>query len=65
MENINKNAKIIGIGNEGISNLESIYSVVKENVDTEKININQDVDKEYVRQLLDGVYIIINLLNRR
>ena len=30
MENINKNAKIIGIGNEGISNLESIYNVVKE-----------------------------------
>ncbi|MDU2198926.1 MAG: cell division protein, partial [Peptostreptococcaceae bacterium] len=59
MENINKNAKIIGIGNEGISNLESIYSVVKENVDTEKININQDVDKEYVRQLLDGVDILL------
>lgn len=59
MENINKNAKIIGIGNEGISNLESIYSVVKENVDTEKINIKQDVDKEYVRQLLDGVDILL------
>ena len=59
MENISKNAKIIGIGNEGISNLESIYNVVKENVDTEKININQDVDKEYVRQLLDGVDILL------
>lgn len=59
MENINKNAKIIGIGNEGISNLESIYNVVKENVDTEKINIKQDVDKEYVRQLLDGVDILL------
>ena len=59
MENISKNAKIIGIGNEGISNLESIYNVVKENVDIEKININQDVDKEYVRQLLDGVDILL------
>ena len=59
MENIYKNAKIIGIGNEGISNLESIYNVVKENVDIEKININQDVDKEYVRQLLDGVDILL------
>lgn len=59
MENINKNAKIIGIGNEGIKNLDSIYNVVKNNVDIEKININQDVDKEYVRQLLDGVDILL------
>lgn len=59
MENISKNAKIIGIGNEGIKNLESIYNVVKENVDTEKITINQDVDKEFVRQLLDGVEILL------
>ncbi|SCI13352.1 Uncharacterised protein [uncultured Clostridium sp.] len=59
MEKITKSAKIIGIGNEGISNLESIYNVVKENVDNEKININQDVDKEYVRELLDGVDILL------
>lgn len=55
MENISKNAKVIGIGNDGIDNLVSIYNVLQENVDTEKIGINQDVDKEYVRQLLDGV----------
>ena len=59
MENISKSAKIIGIGNEGTANLESIYNVVKENVDTEKININQDVDKDYVRELLDGVDVLL------
>ena len=59
MENISKSAKIIGIGEKGIQSLESIYSVIKENADIEKININQDVDKEYVRQLLDGVDILL------
>lgn len=59
MENVSKNAKIIGIGEKGIESLESIYNVVKENTDIEKININQDVDKEYVRQLLDGVDVLL------
>lgn len=59
MENISKSAKIIGIGECGINNIESIYNIIKENTDIEKININQDVDKEYVRQLLDGVDILM------
>ena len=59
MENETKNTKIIGIGEKGIESLKSIYSIVKENTDVEKININQDVDKEYVRQLLDGVDVLL------
>ncbi|RDY23482.1 cell division protein [Romboutsia maritimum] len=54
-----KNAKIIGIGGEGIKTIDSILDKVKGNMDFEKININQDVDKEYVRNLLDGVEILI------
>ena len=48
-----KNTKLIGIGNEGIKKLEEVESKIVEKIDTEKININKDVDKDYVRALLD------------
>lgn len=55
---IAKSAKLIGIGEEGIANLESISHKLNDNIDLEKINIKQDVDKEYVRSLLDGVDVL-------
>ena len=54
-----KNTKLIGIGNEGIKKLEEVESKIVEKIDTEKININKDVDKDYVRALLDGVDILL------
>lgn len=58
MEDFNKNAKIIGIGAEGINIINEIEEKIKENVDIERINVNQEVEKEYVRSLLDGVDIL-------
>ena len=57
MENFNKNAKIIGIGAEGINIINEVEEKIKANMDIEKININQEIEKEYVRSLLDGVDI--------
>ncbi len=54
-----KNTKLIGIGNEGIKKLEEVESKIKDKIDTEKINMNKDVDKDYVRALLDGVDILL------
>lgn len=48
-------AKLIGIGDDGIKNLEFMSKKVKNHMDLEKIAINQDVDKDFVRELLDGV----------
>ena len=58
-----KNTKLIGIGNEGIKKLEEVESKIVEKIDTEKININKDVDKDYVRALLDGVDILLLTYN--
>ena len=55
---IAKSSKLIGIGEEGIKNLESISHKLNDNIYLEKINIKQDVDKEYVRALLDGVDVL-------
>ncbi|WP_296644561.1 cell division protein [Romboutsia sp. 13368] len=54
-----KNTKLIGIGNEGIKKLEEVESKISDKIDTEKINMNKDVDKDYVRALLDGVDILL------
>lgn len=59
----NKTAKLIGIGDDGIKNLDLIKEQVKHNMDLEKIALNQDVDKEYVRQLLDGLDILFLTYN--
>jgi len=53
-----QSAKIIGIGQEGINTLDSITNKLNKNIDLEKININQDEEKEYVRTILDGVDIL-------
>ena len=53
-----KNSKIIGIGEDGIKKLESISNKLNDNICLEKINIKKDVDKEYVRTLLDGIDIL-------
>lgn len=58
-----KIAKLIGIGDDGIRNLEDIKEKVKDKMDLEKIAVNQDVDKDYVRQLLDGVDILFLTYN--
>ncbi|MCC0702162.1 cell division protein [Clostridioides sp. ES-S-0049-02] len=58
MESFNKNAKIIGIGAKGINIINEIEEKVKINMDIEKITMNQEVEKEYVRSLLDGVDIL-------
>ncbi|NMS88938.1 cell division protein [Clostridioides difficile] len=58
MEESNKNAKIIGIGTEGINIINEIEEKIKTNMAIERININQEVEKEYVRSLLDGVEIL-------
>lgn len=58
LENISNNAKLIAIGEDGIRNLNNIKDKVKDNMAFEQIAINQDVDKDYVRNLLDGVDIL-------
>ena len=58
-----KSTKLIGIGNEGIKKLEEVASKIAQKIDTEKININKDVDKDYVRALLDGVDILLLTYN--
>ena len=58
-----KNTKLIAIGNEGIKKLEEVESKIVQKIDTEKININKDVDKDYVRTLLDGVDILLLAYN--
>lgn len=62
MEQI-ESAKLIGIGDDGIKNLESMSEKVNKHMGLEKIAINQDVDKEFVRQLLDGVDVLFLTYN--
>ena len=65
MEHLEKieSAKLIGIGDDGIKNLESMYESIKNHMGIEKIAINQDVDKDFVRELLDGVDILFLTYN--
>ena len=58
-----KGTKLIGIGNDGIQKLEEVESKVVEKIDIEKISINKDVDKDYVRVFLDGVDILLLTYN--
>ncbi|MCR8744508.1 cell division protein [Romboutsia lituseburensis] len=53
-----ESAKMIGIGEDGIKTLDSISDKIVHNMDLEKITVNQDVDKDYVRELLDGVDVL-------
>ncbi len=58
-----QNAKIIGIGEGGVNNLDTIVDKIKHTMETDKIFPNQDVDKDYVRELLDGVDVLFLTYN--
>ena len=58
-----KYSKFIGVGSEGIETLNSFKNKLEKNFSFEEINLNQDVDKEYVRALLDGVDILLLTYN--
>ena len=58
-----KYSKFIGVGSEGIETLNSFKNKLEKNFSFEEINLNQDVDKEYVRALLDGVDILVLAYN--
>ena len=51
-------SKFIGVGAEGIETINSYKSKLEKNFNFEEINISQDVDKEYVRALLDGIEVL-------
>ena len=53
-----KYSKFISVGDEGKKTLNSFKDKLEKNFNFEEINLNQDVDKEYVRALLDGVDIL-------
>lgn len=54
-----KYSKFIGVGSEGVETLNSFKNKLEKNFSFEEINLNQDVDKEYVRALLDGVDVLV------
>lgn len=53
-----KYSKFIGVGSEGIKILKMFKDKLKRNFNFEEINLNKDMDKEYVRSLLDGIEIL-------
>ena len=63
----NKYAKIIGISEDGIKNLEYIlnYKNNKNILDTEKITINQAIDKDYAAKILDEIEIVFITYNSK
>lgn len=65
---ISNSAKLIAIGEEGIEILKSIETKLINDISVETIELNQDVDKEFVRCLLDGVdvlFVTYNTENKR
>ena len=63
----NKFAKIIGVSEDGIKNLEYIINYKNNNeiLSTEKISINQDIDKDYAAKILDEVEILFITYNSK
>ena len=59
----NNTSKLIGVGEDGINLIDTIKLKLNNNVDFEKIFPHQDVDKDYVRELLDGVEILFLTYN--
>lgn len=53
-----KYTKIIAVGNNAIDYLNYIKKDLEKNANFENINITKDVDKEFVRSLLDGIEIL-------
>lgn len=58
-----KYSKFIGIGDEGIKTLDAFKNKLEKNFSFEEINLHQDVDKEYVRGLLDGIEVLVLTYN--
>ena len=58
MINKTETTKIIGIGENGVVTLDKISDKVRNTMEIDKIFPNQDVDKDYVRELLDGVDVL-------
>ena len=54
-----KYSKFIGIGQEGIETLNAFKNKLEKNFSFEEINLKQDVDKDYVRALLDGIEVLV------
>ncbi len=55
---MDKKVKIIGIDKEGVLKLDLISNKINKNISLDKIFPNQDVEKDYVRELLDGVEVL-------
>lgn len=53
-----KNTKVIAIGESAIDYLEDIKKDLQKNTNFENIKVTKDVDKEFVRSLLDGIEIL-------
>ena len=58
MDYIEKNTKILAIGEDGINNLKSIESEIKDNMYIEELKEDQDIDKEYIRSIFDGIEVL-------
>ncbi|CEO34399.1 cell division GTPase [[Clostridium] sordellii] len=63
----NKYAKVIGVSDDGIKSLEYIvnYKNNKNILSTEKISINQDIDKDYAAKILDEIEIVFITYNSK
>ena len=53
-----KKTKVIAVGNDAIDYLENIKGDLQKNANFENIKITKDVDKEFVRCLLDGIEVL-------
>ena len=56
-----KYTKVIAVGEEAINYLEDIKHNLQKNASFENIKVTKDVDKEFVRGLLDGIEVLYML----
>ena len=56
-----KYTKVISVGDEAINYLENIKHNLQKNASFENIKVTKDVDKEFVRGLLDGIEVLYML----
>ena len=56
-----KYTKVIAVGEEAINYLEDIKQDLEKNASFENIKVTKDVDKEFVRGLLDGIEVLYML----
>ena len=56
-----KYTKVISVGDEAINYLENIKQDLENNTSLENIKVTKDVDKEFVRGLLDGIEVLYML----